>query len=117
MSELRMAEEEAQAPMGLEETSSRVVAGRLFRLQAGVWKQAGIREGDDVLKVAPFSRAYFDLLDRVPELKAFAKELDQFEIQGAALRIRIEDGGPLVLSQEELSQARTGFLPGDGGRK
>lgn len=110
MSELRIAEEEAQAPLGPDEASSRMVAGRLFRLQDGVWKQAGGRESDDVLEVAPFSRAYFDLLERIPELKPFAQEFAQLEIQGMRLRIRIREGGVGSMSPEALAEARAAFL-------
>ena len=57
MSELRMAEEEAQASMGLEGGSSRMVAGRLFQLEGGVGVGAGVRESGDVLDVAAGWRA------------------------------------------------------------
>lgn len=110
MAELRIAEEEVQAPLGPDEASSRMVAGRLFRLQDGVWKQAGVRESDDVLEVAPFSRAYFDLLERIPELKPFAQEFAQLEIQGMRLRIRILEGGLESLLPEALAEARAAFL-------
>ena len=115
MPELRLAEEEAQAPMRLEEASSRMVAGRLFRLEDGVWMEAGIRESDDVLEVAPFSPAYFDILERIPELKPFAQELAQLEIQGGRIRIRIVDGGAAELSRAQLVEVRHAFFQGDGG--
>lgn len=115
MAELRQAEEEARAPVDAGDLSSRQVAGRLFRPQDGVWKQAGIRESDDVLEVAPFSRAYFDLLDRIPELKPFAQEFAQLEIQGRKLRIRIVDHGLASLTQEALAKARREFLPEEDG--
>jgi Ca-activated chloride channel family protein len=117
MSELRMAEEEAQAPMRLEGTSSRMVAGRLFQLEGGVWIEAGLRESDDVLDVAPFSRAYFDILERIPELKPFAQEFAQMEIQGGRILIRIVDGGAAELSRAQLEEIRHAFFQGDGGTR
>lgn len=110
MAELLAVEEEAGPPRGDSDPSTRMVAGRLFRAQDGVWIQAGIRESDQVLEVAPFSRAYFDLLERIPELKPFARELGELEVQGRMLRIRIVDGGVTDLSKGELLRARSSFL-------
>jgi len=115
MAELRAAEEEALAPGIAADESSRWVAGRLFRLQDGVWKQAGIREGDEVLRIEPFSRAYFDLLERIPELRPYARMFRELEIQGVTLRVRIQEGGVASLSSDALEKARAGFLSGDGG--
>jgi hypothetical protein len=111
MAELRMAEEEAMALLDPDEASSRMVAGRLFRQQDGVWKQAGIRDSDDVIDVAPFSRAYFDLLDAIPELKLYVQEFSQLEIQGRTLRIRFSSGGVPTLSGKAVAEARVQFLP------
>jgi Ca-activated chloride channel family protein len=117
MAELQRAEEEAMAPLGPDEALSRMVAGRLFRQQDGVWKQAGIRDGSEVLDVAPFSRAYFDLLQAIPELKPFAQEFSQLEIQGHELRIGFVEGGVSSLSRKAIAEARLKFLPEPVGLK
>ena len=115
MAELRVAEEEALASGVAGDESSRWVGGRLFQLRDGVWKQAGIGEVYEELTVEPFSRAYFDLLERIPELKPFALEFQQVEIQGQGLRISIREGGVTTLSGAQLERARFGFFTGDGG--
>jgi Ca-activated chloride channel family protein len=115
MTDLRMAEEGAVASGMMGDESSRFVNGRLFRLQDGVWKQMGIREADEVLTVEPYSRAYFDLLERIPELKLYAQEFPEVEIQGRRLRISFQDGGLIRLSGEELDRTRERFIHGDGG--
>lgn len=114
MVELREAEEEALSSNRPGGESSRWIGGRLFQLLDGVWKQSGIREDDDLLQVEPFSRAYFDLLEVIPELKPYAQEFQQVEIQGMDTRIGFQDGGVTTLSKRELANARRRFVSGDG---
>ncbi len=117
MAELKEAEEMAADSDFGEEETSRLIGGRLFQLRDGVWKQSGIREVDDLLKVEPFSRAYFDLLKRIPELKPYAQAFEQVEIQGMNLRIAFQTGGKSSLNESELSAIRHRFLSGDGGTR
>lgn len=114
MADLQEAEDAVAVAEGGLSGSSRLVAGRLFRLSDGVWKEVAHGEGDAVLTVEPFSRAYFDLLERIPELKAFAREFPQLEVQGEAIRIRILDGGLTELEPVALDSARSAFLQGGG---
>src|SRR5260370_35097381 len=44
------------------------VGGRLFILRDSVWTDLGFKDGQRVVKVAPFSEAYFALLRALPEL-------------------------------------------------
>ena len=115
MTELRAAEEEALDSSIPVDEGTRWVGGRLFQVGEGVWEQAGLREEDPILRVEPFSRAYFDLLDLIPELRLFAQMFREFEIQGGALRIRIQEGGATFLSPDDLRKARMGFRTGYGG--
>ena len=117
MAELKIAEEEALAFAVMKDESSKWVGGRLFRLQDGVWKQGVAPDGGRSLDVEPFSRAYFDLLERIPELRPYAQAFEQVEIQGAAVRIGFRKGGVTTLTPEELEKVRSGFLTGDGGAK
>jgi len=113
MSDLRAAEEEATGVPGEGDPSVRLVAGRLFREHGGVWKQVGLRETDEILRIEPFSRAYFQILERIPELKVYTLELPQLELQGVALRIGIQDGGRTTLSEDDLERARARFFSGE----
>lgn len=117
MAELEIAEEEALAFAVTKDGSSKWVGGRLFRLQDGVWNQGVAPDGGRSLDVEPFSRAYFDLLERIPELRPYARAFEQVEIQGAAVRIGFRKGGVTTLTLEELERARSAFLTGDGGAK
>jgi len=116
VADLVSAQEEIQGgpPRGLE--GARWVQGRLFQLRDGVWTEMGLRDDVEVVWVQPFSRAYFDLLDRIPELKGFARELPQLEIQGQKLRIRITDGGEVTLSPGDLREIRGRFISAGGER-
>ncbi len=114
MAELREAEEAALGPEGMTDEDTALLAGRLFHLQDGVWRDAAIREGDPVLTVSPFSPAYFELLERIPELKTFAREFSQLEVQGLALRICIREGGVTEMGPNELDSARKAYLLGGG---
>ena len=73
-----------------------------------------MRETEEVLRVEPYSRAYFDLLESIPEFKRFAREFPQVEIQGESLRISLQEGGLTSLSRRELERARSRFISGDG---
>jgi len=77
----------------------------------------GIREADEVLKVEPYSRAYFDLLERIPELKPYAQEFPQVEIQGRAIRISLQEGGLTTLARQDLERARARFITGNGAAR
>src|SRR5260370_16558315 len=44
------------------------VGGRLFILRDSVWTDLGHKEGQRVVRVAPFSEAYFALLPALPPL-------------------------------------------------
>jgi len=113
--ELKAAEEEATAHGGAGDESSRWVGGRLFRLVDGVWMQVVLQEVEERLLVEPFSAAYFDLLERIPELKPYARAFAQVEVQGEGVRIGFREGGVTSLSREELRMTRTRFITGDGG--
>lgn len=87
----------------------RSVAGRLFRLEDGVWKEVQAPEDSSVLEVAPFGRGYFDLLELLPELRPYTQAFAEVEIQGRALRIRFAEGGREELSRTDLRKAERGF--------
>ncbi len=114
LSQLEKAEEEVRGDLAGGGGDSMMVAGRLFLLRDGVWRDAGIQEETELLTIQPFSRAYFDLLDRIPELRVFATTMDAFEVQGVELRVRIREGGEDTLSAKVLRTVRRAFLDGDG---
>ena len=107
--DLALADAAALDPVLRGRDDLRSVAGRLFRLQDGVWKEAQVREDSRVLEVAPFGRGYFDLLELLPELRPYTQVFAEVEIQGRALRIRFAEGGREELSRADLRDAERGF--------
>ena len=81
--------------------TERVVGGRQFHRESGVWVDRGHKADARVTHIEPFSRAYFDLLARLPELKASATAFDAVTVAGSRVSIRIAPGGRSSLSASE----------------
>jgi Ca-activated chloride channel family protein len=111
--ELREAEEAAYPLTGWEGGEIRAVAGRLFHHQDGVWIDVQARGEGQGLEVEPYSDAYFDLLEALPELRPYAVAFTQVEIQGAGLRVRLTEGGVSTLSASALRGAKQAFRTGE----
>ena len=45
------------------------------------------------VKVKPFSKAYFDLMERIPELREAFALGEKVEVHGKAVTIRLDAGG------------------------
>lgn len=90
----------------------RLVAGRTFRLQEGVWTEGG-EEAEpapaDTLAIAAFSDAYFALLRALPELRPVVAELAPVMVRGDRLWLRFGDEGLRSLSDRELTRTVAGF--------
>lgn len=85
-------------------TSTRTIAGRTFALDGGVWRDAGYHEGGKVVRIAPFSAAYFALLRALPELEPYWAALSPVLVSGAEVSVEIADDGATGLSAAELSR-------------
>ena len=90
-------------------TSDRVVAGRQFRLESGIWIDRAHKTGTSVMQIEPFSRAYFDLLGSLPELKAYATALEAVTVAGSRVSIRIAPGGRTTLTAAERTRMVADF--------
>ena len=84
---------------------ARMAAGRLFQERDGVWTEHS-PTGDrlPVITVQLFSRAWFQLLDALPELAPAARELGRMELAGAYIRLRFDDAGLAELTPERLER-------------
>lgn len=72
---------------------TRVVTGRIFHLDTGVWKDDGYRTGQAVVKVKAFSPAYFRLLERISELRPVVAELDPVLVAGVEVSLQVGADG------------------------
>lgn len=84
--------------------SARHVAGRLFVEMDGVWTDLRHNDSLRTLDIAPFSDAYFAVLERLPEIRPYVVELPRVLVAGERLSIRIAAGGEEQLSVGELSR-------------
>lgn len=93
----------------------RVVNGRQFGMDGGAWVDRMHKPGVRVVQVEPFSRAYFDLLAKLPELQAYAAELDAVTVAGGRVSIRIAAGGRSSLSAADLNAIAADFRAPQAG--
>lgn len=89
--------------------NERVVAGRRFRLDAGAWVDAAHSGTATLVHVAPFSRAYFDLIARLPELRPYVGAFEAVTIAGGRVSIRLAPGGQESLTPAQLNALVTEF--------
>jgi hypothetical protein len=62
-----------------------------------------------VVQIEPFSKAYFDLLARLPELKAYWTTFDAVTVAGRQTSIKLAPGGRSTLTAPELDALVRGF--------
>ena len=78
-------------------------AGRVFHLVGGTWTDAGYPNRMRVTAIAPYSRAYFDLVRMLPEIAPYLSVGEEVLIAGQRIGIRIGPGGTSELGSTELS--------------
>lgn len=78
--------------------------GRSFRLKGEDWVDLGHTEDKRLTEVKPFSEAYFDLLERLPELRGYWRDSDRILVSGAEVSIELDENGATRLSNSELAR-------------
>jgi Ca-activated chloride channel family protein len=104
--------EEAKLSSELEMASgvpARVVAGRVFRLENGVWKDVAHPAERVPLKIKVYSDAYFMLLSSLPELKPVFSELPRVLISGGDVSLEVGDDGVDSLTEARVNHIVRGF--------
>ncbi len=89
--------------------STRVVDGHTFELRDSVWTDARLTAATQVTRIKPFSKAYFDLLDRLPELRAPFGLGDRVTVVGKLRAISLADDGASDLSSAALAALATAW--------
>lgn len=69
------------------------VDGRSFVLRDGVLTDSRYRSGMPTTSIKPYSKAYFDVAERIPELKAVFARGDRLIVVGKSVAIRLDDSG------------------------
>jgi len=90
------------------EGSTRHVVNRLFVMRSGAW--VDLRFGNErVVKVAPFSAAYFTLIERLPQLKPFFALGSRVIIAADGLAIELDDAGATEWTGRQLDAVLRAF--------
>ena len=88
---------------GERAASTRVVNGHTFVLRDGVWTDARYTTSMPTTKIKPFSKAYFDIVSALPELRAALALGDRVIVVGRDRAISSGDDGVAELSASALA--------------
>jgi len=88
---------------------ARVVAGRIFRLSEGVWRDVSHPDAGAVVKVKAYSAAYFRVLRALPELEPVLRELNPVLVAGGAVAVQVGDEGAETLTEAQMKDLVTRF--------
>jgi Ca-activated chloride channel family protein len=108
-SKMEMQEAELDILKRAQGPNTRHVAGRLFLEKQGIWTDLRHADTLDIVEIAPFSDAYFKVLEQLPELRAYVTEFDRVLVTGEDLSIKFAEGGSERLSPLRIGQLVKGF--------
>ncbi len=112
---LEEAEEQLMDRLGIDDDSAtRVVAGRIFHEETGVWRDAAHRSSQEIVRVEAYSAAYFRLVRALDELRLVVRELDVVLVAGNEVSIQVGDEGVDRLSDRDLARLVERFRGPDG---
>lgn len=89
-------------------SDQRVVAGRVLRLQDGVWTEVGVDPDAPALRVKRFGAAWFELVRLLPELES-ALRLERIALNGDGLTLEVDDDGLESLDRDTRSAITRAF--------
>jgi len=100
---MREATSVADVMVSSDESRFRRTGTRAFSLRDGTWmddrpEAAGARQ----VKVRPFSKAYFSLMERIPELREAFALGEKVQVHGKAVTIRLDADGTEALDASAL---------------
>jgi Ca-activated chloride channel family protein len=101
-SELATAEQAIADGLTAGVSGRRVVAGRTFRLDSGIWLDTAHDAQGRVVSIEPFSAASFALLQKLPELTPYLSAFEAVIVRGREVSIRVAVGGRSTLTAGEL---------------
>ncbi|HSG09158.1 MAG TPA: VWA domain-containing protein [Longimicrobiales bacterium] len=93
---------------------ARMIGGRIFHLDGGVWKDDLHRVDQDIVRVKAFSSAYFQLVARVEELRTVVAELSPVLVAGVDLSFQVGDEGLEGVDARRLDDLVKRFRGGAG---
>lgn len=114
---LQDADDEVMAEILAKSTSAGQRAawsGRVFELRDAVWTDVEHVDGATTLKVARFSRAWFDLIGAIPEIEAALRAQENIVIAGVELSLQTGADGVETFDQARLQEVVRGFRGATG---
>jgi Ca-activated chloride channel family protein len=103
--EQRLANSLAAADMAAPSNQSlRKVNGHAFAMRDGVWTDVRYQPSMKTVSVKPFSKAYFDLVAQLPELRSVFAIGDKVIVVGRVSAIAVSDSGVTEFSASELAK-------------
>jgi Ca-activated chloride channel family protein len=101
-----MASLDSMSVSGANGTLTKRAGSRTFTLRDGMWTDARIAAGSEqsgrTVRIKAFSKAYFDLIQAVPELRAIFAVGDKVTARGRNVTLVVSDSGVEELSGSEL---------------
>jgi Ca-activated chloride channel homolog len=97
----------ADSSSGLrDDARMRRVGNVTLLLKGDVWTDAKFRKDAPVLRVKPFSDAYFKLMEMVPELREAFSFSERLIVSGRSMAIELTAQGKETLTETDLRQLR-----------
>lgn len=90
----------------------RAVAGRIFELRDSTWVQvspASPAVRQTTIRIKPFSSAYFDIMDAIPELRAVFALGETLTVYGRRIAIELDARGAERLAEPRLRELASGW--------
>jgi len=84
--------------------NKRQVGGRWFSKEGTVWVNGPARAGVRAVTIAPFSPAYFALVQALPEIKPYLVAFEEVQLAGRSVTIRVGQGGLTQLDGSDLAR-------------
>ena len=88
---------------GERNDGTRRIDGRTFVLRDGVWTDARFKPDMKKTMIKPFSKAYFDVIDQLPELRAAFALGEKVVVVGKTRAIELSDSGVSEMSASALA--------------
>ena len=82
--------------------TTRRIGARLFILRDGIWTDAARSDSTRIIKIKPFSEAYFKLIDAIPDLREVFALGDKVVVATRGLTIEVTEFGSETIGESEL---------------
>jgi Ca-activated chloride channel family protein len=86
-----------------------IVAGRIFVRSDSIWTDATAKTEVPTIRIAPFSSAYFAVLEALPELEPYFIEFETVVVGGERLTIALVADGQTTLDADKVTRLVRGF--------